>query len=262
MDQKLNVYAMPSLVTPEELVDATVVVIDVLRASTTIVHAIDAGAVEVIPCLEVEEARQKAQQYELGDVVLGGERGGLPIEGFDLGNSPSHYTPYRVAGKTLLFTTSNGTRAIMQCHLARRVLIGALVNATAVAEHLVSEDRVAILCAGTEGSIGRDDVLCAGLLVDWLQRRGGLMVELNAQALTARENWTSTFAVPYTTGAEPFPTDLLARELLKSPGGQKLAALGLAEDIEAAAQLDRFPIVPELDPATFRITLPDRGRQG
>ena len=118
MTKTLNVHALPKLVEPKDLADGTVVVIDVLRASTTIIAALEAGAVEVIPCLEIDDARRVAAQFPAEEVILGGERQGLPIEGFDLGNSPEDYTPYAVAGKTLVFTTTNGTRAMIHARQA------------------------------------------------------------------------------------------------------------------------------------------------
>jgi 2-phosphosulfolactate phosphatase len=251
----LNVYALPKFVTPEELEGGTVVVIDVLRASTTIVYALEAGAREVVPCGEVGEARAIAAQLPPGEAVLGGERGGLKIDGFDLGNSPTEYTPERVGGRTVVFTTTNGTQAMLRCRKAGRVLIGAFVNATAILEELASGEQVHLLCAGTRGEFSRDDILLAGLLVDWLQRRGGMNYLVNAQGVTARENWTSSFATPYVLGAEPLPAQLLAAELRKSPGGRNLTAVGLEADILTAAEIDRYSIVPELDVGDFRIRL-------
>ena len=260
MAHVLNVYALPKFAAPEELAGGTVVVIDVLRASTTIVCALEAGATEVIPCQEVEEARAAAGRLPRDAVVLGGERGGLPIDGFDLGNSPREYRDHRVAGKSLVFTTTNGTRAILRARHADRVLIGAFVNATAVIEQLLGQEQVHLLCAGTGGRYGRDDVLMAGLLVERLQRQGGvqgaLPYRLNAQAVTARESWVSSFAPPLALGAEPLDPELLAAQLRETIGGRNLTAVGLEADILTAARLDRFPSVPELDPQTFRIRLP------
>src|SRR5205823_10380648 len=139
----------------------TVVVIDVLRATTTIVHALAAGAREVVPCLEVEDARRIAA--ELGKAaILGGERRGLPIPGFDVGNSPAEYTRQRVGGKTVVFTTTNGTRAMQRCKFASRVLLGAFVNFSAVCRELAVVDHVALVCAGTDGHVTREDTLLAG----------------------------------------------------------------------------------------------------
>jgi 2-phosphosulfolactate phosphatase len=255
MPQHLNVYCLPTLVAPEQLAGGTVVVIDVLRASTTIIYALEAGAVEVIPCLEVEEALKISAGLPRSQVVLGGERGGLRIEGFDLGNSPLEFDPASVGGKTLVFTTTNGTRAMNQCRLAERVLIGAFVNAAAVVEQLAESPPIHLVCAGSGGDITRDDVLFAGLLVDRLQRRSATPWQLNAQAITARENWLASFAVPMAIGAERLPPPLLADQLRKSLAGQRLVSIGLEDDLYAAAQLDRFAVVPVLDTKSFRIRL-------
>ena len=255
MAQTLNVYALPKLVDPEQLAGGVAVVIDVLRASTTIVHALEAGAREVIACLEVDEARTVADQFPGDDVVLGGEREGLRIDGFDLGNSPEEYTRPRVADKTVVFTTTNGTRALAHARRADRVLIGAFVNATAVYKQLVQQGQIHLLCAGTRGRISHDDVLLAGMLVDRLQRQGGLLYEQNAQAITAREIWRGSFALPQALGAEPLEPERLARELRETAGGKNLVAIGMEKDILAAARIDRFATVPELDPEKTRIRL-------
>lgn len=253
MQQQLNIYPLASLVAPEQLADGVAVVIDVLRASTTIVHALAAGAAEVIPCLEVEEARRLAPQLPAGSVVLGGERRGLPIPGFDLGNSPSEYAPSRVAGKTVVFTTTNGTRAMLRCRRAGRVLIGAFVNATAVFQQLANQERIHLVCAGTDGQFSRDDLLLAGFLAGRLARQPGMICQLNDQAVMAWEEWNAVFPPSYVDQDERPAPELLARELRNSPGGRNLTTIGLGEDIDAAAQMDRFHAVPELDLRTLRI---------
>jgi 2-phosphosulfolactate phosphatase len=209
----------------------------------------------VIPCLEVDEARAVAQELPGGNAVLGGEREGLPIDGFDLGNSPEEYTAARVGGKTLVFTSTNGTRALARARAADRVLIGAFVNATAVYHELVGLERIHLLCAGTRGQIGQDDVLLAGMLVERLERLGGLVYEQNAQAITARETWLYRFALPRSLGAEPIEAERLARELRKSLGGKHLVSIGLEKDILAAAQIDQFNSVPQLDLQKGRVRL-------
>ena len=255
MPQVLNVYALPKLVDPKELEGGAVVVIDVLRASTTIVHALEAGAEEILPCLEIEEARAMAQGFPPGQCVLGGERHGLPIEGFDLGNSPTDYTLERVAGKSVIFTTTNGTRAMNHARLAARVLIGAFVNASAVYNQLLGEERIHLLCAGTEGQFSEDDILLAGMLTERMQRLGGMAYQQNAQAIAAQEFWLNSFSLPHALGAEPLEPELLVEALYDSPGGRRLASLEMDEDLLAAAQIDRFGGVPELDPQTFSIRL-------
>ena len=255
MPAELNVFALPQLAEPEELAGATAVVIDVLRASTTIVHALEAGAVDIIPCVEVEDAREIARQLPPGQFLLGGERGGLRIPGFDLGNSPREYLPEVVAGKTIVFTTTNGAKAAVHARHAAGVLIAAFVNVTAVIERLLARERICILCAGREGQFSRDDVLLAGMLVERMERRGGIMYALNAQAISARELWLHSFALPRALGAEPLPPEELAEQLRDSPGGRNLVAVGLEADILTAAQIDRFRSVPELNPRDGRIRL-------
>ncbi len=243
----LNVYALPKLADPEELAGGTVVVIDVLRATTVTVFALEAGAREVIPCLEVEEARTCARQLPPGQCVLGGERRGLRIRGFGLGNSPAEYTAERVAGRTVALSTTNGVRAMLHARGAKDVLIGAFVNATAVLRRLLGQPRVHLLCAGTDGQFSEDDILLAGMLAQRLGRLGGMPYVLNAQAVAAGEFWLHSFALPQALGAEPLPPAVLAEQLAKSPGGRNLVELGMANDLLLAAEIDRFQCVPRLD---------------
>jgi 2-phosphosulfolactate phosphatase len=250
----LNVYALPKFADPADLAGTAAVVIDVLRASTTIAYALAAGAREVIPCLEIADARALAEQLGGNDIVLGGERQGVAIEGFDLGNSPEQYSVDRVGGKTVILTTTNGTRAMVHARPADEVLVASFVNAAAIVTRLLECEKISIVCAGTDGLISDDDVLVAGMLVDRLQRQAGMVYQENTQALTARESWLHAFALPQALGAELLAPDRLAERLRKSLGAQNLIALGMDADILAAAQVDRFNVLPRLDLKTFRIT--------
>src|SRR5262245_6050961 len=143
-ERQIDVYLLPALVEPAELAGKTAVVIDVLRATTTIIHALAHGATQVVPCLEVEEAVERASSLARDKqaetlVLRGGERGGRQITGFELGNSPAEYSREVVAGKTVVFTTTNGTRAMQRCREARRVLVGAFVNFSAVCRELADQ---------------------------------------------------------------------------------------------------------------------------
>lgn len=254
MKPTLNVYALPNLVTPEELKGDMAVVVDVLRATTTITSALAAGAQAVIPCLEVADALAKAEEFAPGTRILGGERHGSPIAGFDLGNSPEEYTPEQVADKTVIFTTTNGTRALGRAQPAAHVFLAAFVNLSAVVQELLKHERIHILCAGTDGQISEDDVLLAGALVERLQRLG-ITYEQNTQAITAREYWLHSFALPKGLGAEPLESEVLNSMLRTTRGAQNLLQLGLGDDILAASQIDRFTCVPRFDTATQRITI-------
>src|SRR5262249_5230106 len=159
----------PALVTPERLAGGVAVVIDVLRATTTMIHALAAGCDAILPCATVEEARCRADHLPAGKVLLGGERDGLPLPGFDIGNSPREYTAARCKGTTLVLTTSNGTRALLHAAGADRVLVAAFTNFSAVCEQLRAERRpVHIVCAGDAGGVALEDVLLAGGPVDFL----------------------------------------------------------------------------------------------
>jgi 2-phosphosulfolactate phosphatase len=242
----LNVHLLPELVSPQELAGQVLVVIDVLRASTTLTAAVAAGVRRVIPCLEVDEARQLARQHRpAGPVVLGGERGGRPIGGFDLGNSPAEYQRGVVAGRTLVFTTTNGTRAMMRCVGAGRVLIGCFANLSAVARHLADLPRVDLICAGTEGEASWEDTLFAGALVD---RLGGESCRLNDAALLALHAWRQVggFAASHAR---------LTEALQRGRGGRNLIAIDRSADIAWAATLDRFDVVAELYLADWAIRL-------
>jgi 2-phosphosulfolactate phosphatase len=253
MKPTLNVYALPKLVAVEELAGGSAVVIDVLRATTSIVYALDAGAKAVFPCLAISDALALAKQLPPGEVVLAGEREGAAIEGFDLGNSPDEFTPDRVGGKMVVFTTSNGTHAISHARAADEVLLAAFVNADAVVRHLVDCHHIHILCAGTDGKISNEDVLLAGMLVERLEREGGIVYRQNGQAITAREMWLHAFALPQALGAELLDPDRVAGELRKGLGAKNLLALGLDADILAASWISRFDLVPLLDGKTMRI---------
>src|SRR5947209_4689500 len=154
VDRDVQVHLLPDLVPCGRLRGGVAVVIDVLRATTTMVHALAAGCVCVRPCAEIEEARALAGQMRAGRVLLGGERGGQPLPGFDLGNSPREYTAKVCKGNTIVLTTTNGTRALLRAAEAERVLVAAFVNYSAVCEQLRQDARpVHVVCAGTEGEV-------------------------------------------------------------------------------------------------------------
>src|SRR5438270_2159562 len=173
-DRDVQVHLLPELIPPGSLAGGLAVVIDVLRATTTIVHALAAGCAAVIPCAEIDEARRQAKALVGGRVVLGGERGGLKVKGFDHGNSPREYTPAVCKAATLVMTTSNGTRALLRAAEADRVLVAAFVNYSAVCEQLGGDGPpLHVVCAGSEGEPSLEDTLLDGGLGDYLCDAGG-----------------------------------------------------------------------------------------
>lgn len=234
-----RVWFLPSDCEPATVSGETAVVIDLLRATTTICFALAAGAREVRPCLEIDEARRLAKRLGRERCLLGGERRGVRIDGFDLGNSPAEYTRERVAGKSLAFTTTNGTRAISRCMSAERVLVASLVNLSAVQLAVLARPgTIDIVCAGTDGAVTREDVLTAGAIVDELIRRDSIgLWSWNDEALIAGDAWRNIALM------EP-PKRALLAALRQSAGGRNLAALGYDADIETAAEVDMLGVVP------------------
>ena len=216
--------------------------IDVLRASTTIATALARGAAVVLPRRSIDEARATAAA-RVG-AVLGGERGGVKIGGFDLGNSPAEYTADRVAGKPVVITTTNGTAALAACHDAAEVLVGAIVNRAAVAataRRLAVErgcDAIHLVCAGTDGHVTEEDVLAAGAMLD----AAGHDDELDAAACAARDRFRSLVAVGR-VGLE----ERIAAAFRTCRGGENLIALGMEADLALAAAIDSLAVVPRLD---------------
>jgi 2-phosphosulfolactate phosphatase len=243
---ELYVHLLPELAAPDDLRGATCVVIDVLRATTTIAYALAAGVETVIPCLEVEEARSVA--VRLPAPLLGGERGGVRIEGFDLANSPAECTSQRVAGRYLVFTTTNGTKAMQRAKCAKRVLLAAFVNLSAVVDALRGEQTIHVLCAGTQNQITREDVLLAGAIVGGLS--GIASWELNDSARIAQAAWRELASH---ADRQRRLSEVLATKLRDTQGGRNLIRLGLEADLRDCADVDRFGFVPELDLVNWRI---------
>jgi 2-phosphosulfolactate phosphatase len=229
---RVSVYpTVLNIPSAEELDGKVTVVIDVLRATSTIVNALANGADTVVPVLTPEEAFQVVQDNPSRSFVLGGERKAVAIPGFHLGNSPLEYTASRVAGKPILFTTTNGTRAIRRSGAGEHCLIASFLNAPAVAQTLTSLGRdVAICCAGTHDQFSLEDTACAGAILAYMSGPGSNL-ELNDLALVAREIYRRF--------------DGRVADLLHlAEHGQTLLKLGLQEDLLFCAQLGTSTLVP------------------
>jgi 2-phosphosulfolactate phosphatase len=222
--KKLTVCYLPAqwlAFDPGHLRDSVCVVIDVIRATSTIAAALAHGATGIRPVAAVAEAEQlKAQEPHR---LLAGERRGLALPGFDLGNSPRAMTPETVAGRELVLTTTNGTQALAACRGARAVVTTALVNLSATAEKLRALGPPwIVVCAGFEGDFGLDDAIVAGALAETLGE-------------------PSPFAALY----HSVRSDLVGA-LLGSQAGQELVKIGLQDDVPYCAERDRFALVPML----------------
>jgi 2-phosphosulfolactate phosphatase len=246
MSRELRVHLLPELFDPGALRGGVAVVIDVLRASTTIVHALANGASAVVPVAEVDEALRVAANLGRGSVLLGGERGGIRIEGFNLDNSPLAYSRDVVAGKTVVFTTTNGTRALLRSSHADRILIGAFTNLDAIVASLVSETRpVHIVCAGTDGHITGEDALCAGAIASNVE-------QLDTQEFAPDDSREIAVSF-YRSERERFSA--LEGAIANGRGGRNLRDLGYDADLKQAALCNLHPVLPVYDPRSQRITL-------
>ncbi len=233
------VHLLPGSIPPGSLRGGVAVVIDVLRASTMIVHALAAGCEAVIPCAEIDEARRVAGGLPPGAALLAGERHGVPIEGFDLGNSPGACTAELCRGKTLVMTTTNGTGAILASLDADLVLVGSFVNFAATAQRLLHEKRpIHLICAGTEGAVSYEDALLAGAFA-------GHFADLehkldNDEAEIVRALWARVEDALWFKGQAKTEDDRpLIRYLKRGAGGRRVMELGFAADIADAAALNR-----------------------
>ena len=233
---KIDVIFAPHALGPADLAGRTVVVLDILRATTTIAVALANGAKAVLPAGSTEEALRIAQNLERDAVVLAGERKSARIPGFALGNSPAEFGPEVVTGKTIVMTTTNGTQALIAAQGAREVIVGAAVNFSAVAERaraaLATHGDLVILCAGVEKQFALEDAFAAGRLTKVLLPEGGLRrVTVNDGAVAALE-----IARHY--------GERWLRALKASAHGRELAELGFRTDLEACAAQDTHPVLP------------------
>jgi len=235
---KLDVAFLPSLFRrPEQYV---CVVVDVLRASSSLVVLLERGVDEVLPARSIGEARRLAR--ERPHYLLCGERGGLPPRGFHYGNSPAEFAGLDLTGRRAILCTSNGTRALARVAAAPLVLVGALLNATAVGRAAVEaaaarELGVAIVCSGDDGgtAFSLEDALAAGAIVDAILGLGreAPRLELSDGALAALTIYRAH------QGQEQ-------AALRASCHARDLEALGLGEDLSFCAQRDAFAAVPYL----------------
>lgn len=226
---RLEVLFLPGELGARPRPESVAVVIDVIRATTSIVTAFWHGARSVSPAAGVEEAR-RIRESAPGS-LLAGERGGRRLPGFDLGNSPREFTPAAVGNRDVILTTSNGTKTLRAVGERRIVAIGAFLNRAAVGDWLAARGEDAlVVCSGYEGIFSLEDAVCAGAVVDrtvW----GSASVQLGDGAQACRVLWAR------------YAPDLPG--LLRDTGwGRHIVEIGLGADLDACAQLDATDVVP------------------
>ena len=230
----MQVEVLPNAGSPllPYLEDKLVIVIDVLRATSTMVTALANGCLSIIPVLSPEDAIER--RLTLPGSLLGGERNALTIEGFDLGNSPFDYVPEKVGGKRVIITTTNGTRAIRDASTAPKIWMASFLNmhsiVLAVLRQFENSDKlqgVVVFCAGTEERFDLPDTLCAGMLIDGL----GTNVTLNDLGEAARMLYHSS-------------ENYLVYKIRNSVHGKKLISLGFERDVVYCSTPNVLPIIP------------------
>ena len=205
--------------------DKAVVVLDVLRATTTIAAALANGAEKIYPVASIKEAF--SLKKKIPDALLGGERGGIKVPGFDLGNSPLEYQ--NIAGKTVILSSTNGTKTLKKVASAQKLLAGGIANAQAVALYLLKlELDVIFMPSGTDFQFSLEDFAGAGYIISLLAKQKKL--ELTDRAFVSLKIAQNTK-----------PLDILTRSF----HGQRLINLGFKADVEFCAKLNSLEVVPE-----------------
>ena len=247
---RLDVFYTPVQAKIADTAGRLVVIVDVLRASTTVATALGNGAKTVMPLEGADEVISRSKEFHRSQIILAGEQKMLPITGFDLGNSPQDFTKKAVEGKTILITTTNGTRALLGVQGARDIVIASYVNFTAVLAMMKvaasSNTDIAIICAGEEGGFTLEDAACAGRYVRALPKRSDSM-HLNDAA-------SASVLIEKKYGEN------IAKLFKESSHGQALQEAGFGDDLAAAAEVDAYPVVPIYQERQITKLGPERAR--
>lgn len=228
---RVNVLFSPVITDELYYTGKTVLVIDVLRASTTIIAALHNGAKEIVPVATVEFAVKISGGMFGGQTLLGGERNTKKVEGFALGNSPLEYTPEIVSGKTIILYTTNGSKAIVKAKFSENLFICSYSNLSAVVNQILKlGNDFEILCAGKSNIFSLEDSVCAGKFIkEILGKKSDL--ELSDTARAAISLNSSLGAVPL-------------KMLKESEHGKLLLNNGFEEDLEYTARVDTSDVIP------------------
>lgn len=227
---KIDIIISTDDIKESKINNKSVVVIDMLRATSVITTAIANGCTAVIPVLTIEEAFAIANR-DRNKYILGGERRAVKIDGFDCSNSPLEYTENVVRNKAVVMTTTNGTRAIKGCEGAKNIIIGAMINSNAVANKVIKLDNdVTLVNAGTYGQFSIDDFICSGYIIDCILKKAP-RTELTDVAKTAHYIYSQN------KGIYGF--------IEKASHYKTIKKLNLEDDLEYCCRKDITTVVPE-----------------
>jgi 2-phosphosulfolactate phosphatase len=232
---KLSIFHTPEL-TPRTTTADCAIAVDVLRATSTIVTALSAGAEAVQVFSDLDKLLQVSADWDDTKRIRAGERGGAKVDGFDFGNSPLACTPELMSGRRLFMSTTNGTRALQCIESASTVLAAALINRAAVVQHVLdtNPETVWIVNSGWEGSFALEDTVCAGAIAH------GLYTALGISLDDLADNDEVTGAV---TLYQAWQQDLVGL-FHHASHGKRLLRLAAHEDLEYCAQLDVLETLP------------------
>jgi 2-phosphosulfolactate phosphatase len=228
---KVIVHFNPVSVDELYFTGKTTVIIDILRATSTIVTALDNGAKEVVPVASIEFAMKVSGGMFGGQTLLGGERNTKKVAGFALGNSPLEYTPEVVGGKTIILFTTNGSKAVVKAKFSENLFICSFLNLQAIADHLLKLDKdLDILCSGRLSTFSIEDTVCAGRLITALMK-SSTDIELSDTA-RASVSLSKSFGKS------------LIKLLKESEHGKLLLDNGFLEDIKFCSRINTINVIP------------------
>jgi 2-phosphosulfolactate phosphatase len=228
---RVNVLFSPIIADELYFTGKTVVVIDVLRASTTIITALQNGAREVVPVATVEFGVKISGGMFGGQTLLGGERNTKKVEGFALGNSPLEYTPEVVSGKTIILYTTNGSKAIVKAKFAENLYVCSYLNMSAVADQIIKTGKdLEILCAGKANTFSLEDLVCAGRLIQEVSNR--------------KEDPLLTDTAKVSVSLDNTFGQNIYGMLQETEHGKLLLQNGFEEDLKYAAGVDTSEVIP------------------
>lgn len=230
----IDVCVSPELMHLYDVHNRTVVVVDILRATSCMVTALAHGAISIAPYANLENCRSmKSNGY-----ITSGERNGEKVPGFDKGNSPFEYMGDEVKGQKIAFTTTNGTHAIEKAKEAKQIVIGSFLNLTAVSRYLLlSEHNILVVCAGWKGKVNLEDTLFAGALVETLRNH----IEPDCDAPLIAQHLYNL--------AKPN----MVKFLSNSSHVKRLNRLNIHKDIGFCLTLDQYPVLPLLKNGVLKI---------
>ncbi|MBK6505672.1 MAG: 2-phosphosulfolactate phosphatase [Ignavibacteria bacterium] len=235
--KRIEILLTPGQLNDElTLKDKNIIVIDVLRATTTITISLANGAKEVIPTENIATAVRVAKGSK--NSILCGERNGRVIDGFKLGNSPLEYTSEEIKDKALIFSTTNGTQAIMKSKFAKNCLLASFVNMSTVVDYVNALDEdFTIICSGKLNDFCLEDAVCAGMLLNKLSVGRNLeLMDSEVAAMNLSNDLAMLMNVP--------SQEKVLRMLNISEHGRYLSQIGFEKDLEICSKIDSYPIIP------------------